>query len=78
MTILEFFSNEKNPLEATRYLTPQTHEDLCWAIFGIVGMYKTYLSTSTWRVIDQKQHGGSDCCEHHFANGRNSNTQIDF
>ena len=75
MTILEFFSNEKkNSFKAIYYyLTPQTHKDLCWTIFGIVGMCKTYLSTSSERAIDQKRHG-SDCCEHHFANGTNSNT----
>lgn len=48
------------------YLTRQTHEDLRWLVFGIVGYAALYLKEDGSVVVDQGRFG-SDTMEHLFA-----------
>ena len=55
-----------------QFITKETFEDLCWTIFGIVGVALTYLKEDKSRVMYQ-QRSGSDVCEHHFSMFRSGN-----
>jgi hypothetical protein len=48
------------------FITRETFEDLCWTIFGIVGVALFYLKEDKSRVMYQRR-SGSDICEHHFS-----------
>lgn len=54
------------------FITKETFEDLCWTVFGIVGVALTYLKEDKSRVMYQ-QRSGSDVCEHHFSMIRSGN-----
>jgi hypothetical protein len=58
-----------------KHILPQTHEDLRWLVFGIVGYAALYLKEDGSVVVDQGRFG-SDTMEHLFAlirAGNNSN-----
>ena len=54
------------------YITRQTYEDLVWMVFGVAAVACTYLEDDCSLVFHQGR-GGSDVCEHFFANMRNVN-----
>lgn len=71
-----------------QFITRQSYEDLVWMVFGFVGVAKYYLLDSyvhvktggngsgKWsgvRAMFQRW-GGTDVCEHHFANVRGACT----
>ena len=49
-----------------KFITWQTHEDLRWLVFGIVGYAALYLKNDGSEVADQGRFG-SDSMEHLFA-----------
>ena len=74
MNIYTWFAkwNEEYIDHPNNFIPKYSYEDLCWTIFGLVGLCQKYLRTDGSRMLDQKRHG-SDCCEHHFANCVNNN-----
>jgi hypothetical protein len=71
--IAKIFGEWKNENTGSSHFIPQsTYEDICWAVFGIVGMAKTYLFVDEKRKMNQAI-SGSDPCEHHFGNINDQN-----
>jgi len=68
LKILQLFESWKDQCGGFKktYLTRQTHEDLRWLIFGIVGYAALYLKEDGSIVVDQGRFG-SDTMEHLFA-----------
>ena len=52
----------------------QSHEDLCWLVFGIVGKAVTYLKEDKSRTMNQHA-DGTDDCEHEFAHMKGKNNK---
>ena len=71
--IAKIFGEWKNENAGSSHFIPQsTYEDICWAVFGTVGMAKTYLFVDGKRKMNQAK-SGSDPCEHHFGNINDQN-----
>jgi hypothetical protein len=82
LEILKLFTTWKKECKgnANKFITRETYEDLCWMVFGLVGIACTYLDENGSRVMDQGL-SGTDPLEHLFCKLRmkNSNgTQRDY
>eukprot|EP00978_Attheya_sp_CCMP212_P047092 scaffold421221_cov91-Attheya_sp.AAC.2 len=72
--ILMLFTEWKNEAGSNKdaFISQQSYEDLTWLVFGFTGIAQSYLDEDGSKVMIQKR-GGSDCCEHHFADLKCSN-----
>ena len=68
LDILTVFCEWKSEVgkNTDEYITWQSHEGLCWLVFSLVGISKTYLKEDCSRVMVQRR-AGTDDCEHEFA-----------
>ena len=72
--ILLVFAEWKNSCKSkNEFITNESWEDLCWMIYGIIGMSLIYLRKDGSQRMMQRR-GGSDCCENEFAAFRQSNS----
>ena len=73
-SILLVFAEWKNSCKSkNEFITNESWEDLCWMIYGIIGISSIYLRKDESRRMMQRR-GGSDCCENEFAAFRQSNS----
>ena len=68
LNILITFTEWKNEagVNVKEFVPWQTYEDLCYLIFGLVGLSRCYLQEDKgWTLVQRKN--GSDDVEHEFA-----------
>jgi hypothetical protein len=71
LDILALFAKWKGEAgrDTKRFIPWQSYEDLCWIVFGFVGLAQTYLSEDFTRRLVQRR-GSTDVLEHLFGNIR--------
>ena len=78
--ILDIFEEWRNESKENggvySFIPNESWEDLCWLVYGIEGVATTYLKDNKSLVMHQKN-GGSDVCEHNFADTRARNQNPD-